>query len=643
MAEQDRQTVQQGETPAEAPPHGAHRKSSLAAMAVAAVGVVYGDIGTSPLYTLKEVFNGPHAVAVTPANVYGILSLVFWALVLVVSAKYVVFITRADNRGEGGIMALTSLALRALPAGRRAWVLSTLGVFGAALFYGDGMITPAISVLSAVEGLGVAAPALHHWVVPISLVVLIGLFLMQRRGTGSVGAIFGPVMLCWFAVLAGLGIKGILLHPEIIGALNPVWAVGFFIDQPVLGWLGLGAVVLAITGGEALYADMGHFGRRPIKYAWFLVVFPALYLNYLGQGALILDHPENVRNPFYMLVPEPLLYPMVAMATMATIIASQAVISGAFSLTRQAIQLGYAPRMQTVHTSEREIGQIYVPGINWMLLGAVIALVVDFHSSSALASAYGIAVTLTMMIDTVLAGVVVLYLWKWGRARTFLFLLVFLTVDIAFFSATTVKILAGGWFPLLVGALIFTLLTTWKRGRELLNDRIRADTIPLDGFIQSLFHSPPPRVEGTAVFMTTWLEGVPRALLHNLIHNKVLHERVVLLTVETADVPYVPESQRISLEELDYGFYRLKVKYGFKDDPDIPAALASCAEQGMRFEMMSTSFFLGRETLVSRIGSGMPSWREKLFILMFRNAGSAADYFRIPPNRVVELGTQVEL
>ncbi|NMG65385.1 potassium transporter Kup [Azoarcus indigens] len=624
-------------------PHGAHRKSSLVATAVAAVGVVYGDIGTSPLYTLKEVFNGPHAVAVTPTNVYGILSLVFWALVLVVSAKYVIFITRADNRGEGGIMALTSLALRVLPAGRRAWVLSTLGVFGAALFYGDGMITPAISVLSAVEGLEVATPALRHWVVPISLVVLIGLFLMQQRGTGSVGAIFGPVMLCWFAVLAGLGVNGILLHPEILGALNPLWAVRFFVEQPLLGWLGLGAVVLAITGGEALYADMGHFGRRPIKYAWFSVVFPALYLNYLGQGALILDHPDNVRNPFYLLVPEPLLYPMVAMATLATIIASQAVISGAFSLTRQAIQLGYAPRMQTVHTSEREIGQIYVPGINWMLLGAVIALVVGFHSSSALASAYGIAVTLTMMIDTVLAGVVVLYLWKWGRARTFLFLLVFLTVDVAFFSATTVKILAGGWFPLLVGAAIFILLTTWKRGRELLNDRIRADTMPLDGFIQSLFHNPPPRVEGTAVFMTTWLEGVPRALLHNLIHNKVLHERVVLLTVETADVPYVPENQRITLDELDYGFYRLKVKYGFKDDPDIPAALASCAEQGMRFEMMATSFFLGRETLVSRIGSGMPSWREKLFILMFRNAGSAADYFRIPPNRVVELGTQVEL
>ena len=643
MAEQDRQTVEQGEAAAEGMPHGAHRKSSLVATAVAAVGVVYGDIGTSPLYTLKEVFNGPHAVAVTPTNVYGILSLVFWALVLVVSAKYVIFITRADNRGEGGIMALTSLALRVLPAGRRAWVLSTLGVFGAALFYGDGMITPAISVLSAVEGLEVATPALRHWVVPISLVVLIGLFLMQQRGTGSVGAIFGPVMLCWFAVLAGLGVNGILLHPEILGALNPLWAVRFFVEQPLLGWLGLGAVVLAITGGEALYADMGHFGRRPIKYAWFSVVFPALYLNYLGQGALILDHPDNVRNPFYLLVPEPLLYPMVAMATLATIIASQAVISGAFSLTRQAIQLGYAPRMQTVHTSEREIGQIYVPGINWMLLGAVIALVVGFHSSSALASAYGIAVTLTMMIDTVLAGVVVLYLWKWGRARTFLFLLVFLTVDVAFFSATTVKILAGGWFPLLVGAAIFILLTTWKRGRELLNDRIRADTMPLDGFIQSLFHNPPPRVEGTAVFMTTWLEGVPRALLHNLIHNKVLHERVVLLTVETADVPYVPENQRITLDELDYGFYRLKVKYGFKDDPDIPAALASCAEQGMRFEMMATSFFLGRETLVSRIGSGMPSWREKLFILMFRNAGSAADYFRIPPNRVVELGTQVEL
>ncbi len=617
--------------------------TGIAGLAVAAIGVVYGDIGTSPLYTLKEVFNGPHAVPVTPENVYGILSLVFWALVFVVSAKYVIFITRADNRGEGGIMALTSLVLRAVPPGRKAWLLSVLGVFGAALFYGDGMITPAISVLSAVEGLEVATPAFRPYVLPIALVVLFALFLIQRRGTGSVGKVFGPVMLCWFVVLAVLGIRGITLHPEIVAALDPRWALRFFADMPLVGWLSLGAVVLAITGGEALYADMGHFGRRPIKFAWFLVVFPALYLNYLGQGALILDHPDNVRNPFYLLVPDALVYPMVAMATLATIIASQAVISGAYSLTRQAIQLGYAPRMRTIFTSEREMGQIYVPSINWMLLGAVVALVVGFRSSSALASAYGIAVTLTMMIDTLLAFVVVRELWGWGKARAALFLAVFLTVDAAFFSATTVKILAGGWFPLLVGALIFTLLTTWKRGRDMLNSRIRSDTMPLDIFIQSMFASPPPRVDGTSVFLTTWLEGVPRALLHNLVHNKVLHRRVVLLTVETADVPHVPDRERVAVEELDYGFFRVRVSYGFMDDPDLPVALERCAEFGLKFQMMETSFFLGRETLVSRVAGGMARWREKLFIVMFRNAGSAADYFRIPPNRVVELGTQVEL
>ncbi|MBN8441806.1 MAG: potassium transporter Kup [Thauera sp.] len=618
-------------------------KGGIVGLTVAAIGVVYGDIGTSPLYTLKEVFNGHHAVPVTPANVYGILSLVFWALVLVVSAKYVLFITRADNRGEGGIMALTSLALRVVEPGRKAWVLSALGVFGAALFYGDGMITPAISVLSAVEGLEVATPALKPFVIPIALVVLIGLFLMQRRGTASVGAIFGPVMLCWFGVLAALGIGGIVLHPEILRALNPAWAIDFLADQPLLGWLALGAVVLAITGGEALYADMGHFGRRPIKLGWFFLVFPALYLNYLGQGALILDHPENVSNPFYMLVPDPLLYPMVGMATLATIIASQAVISGAFSLTRQAMQLGYAPRMRTLHTSEKEIGQIYVPGINWMLLGAVIALVVGFQSSSALASAYGIAVTLTMMIDTLLAFVVVRGLWKWGAAKALLFLCVFLAVDLAFFSANLVKVLAGGWFPLLIGALIFTLLTTWKRGRAILNERIRSDTMPLDIFIQSMFHDPPPRVSGTAVFMTTWIDGVPRALLHNLLHNKVLHDRVLLVKVDTDDVPYVAEAERLQLTELDFGFYQLRIRYGFKDEPDIPAELARCAAFGFRSNLMETSFFLGRETLVSRVGSGMARWREKLFIVLFRNAGSAADYFKIPPNRVVELGTQVEL
>ena len=609
---------------------------------MSAIGIVYGDIGTSPLYTLKEVFNGEHAVPVTPENVYGILSLVFWALMLVVSAKYVLFIMRADNDGEGGIMALTSLALRAVKPGRKAWWLSVLGVFGAALFYGDGMITPAISVLSAVEGLEIATPAFRPFVLPIALVLLIGLFMMQRRGTGSVGAIFGPVMLCWFAVLAVLGINGIRLHPEILGSISPWWAAHFFSTQPLIAWLALGAVVLAITGGEALYADMGHFGRRPIKLSWFFVVFPALYLNYLGQGALILDHPDNVRNPFFLLVPDQLLYPMVALSALATIIASQAVISGAFSLTRQAIQLGYAPRMLMVHTSEREIGQIYVPGINWMLLGAVIALVVGFRSSSALASAYGIAVTLTMLIDTILAFVVVRALWRWNVATSLAFIGVFITVDIAFFSATAVKIVAGGWFPLLIGALIFVVLRTWKRGRAVLEERSRADTMRLEIFIPSLFNEPPPRVPGTAVFLTHWLESVPRTLLHNLYHNKVLHERVVLLKVETADTPWVPDERRVEVEQLDYGFWRVLVRYGFKEDPDIPAALALSGQQGLEFDLMSTSFFLGHEKLVSRASSGMVGWREKLFIVLFRNAGSAADYFGIPPNRVVELGAQVE-
>ncbi len=609
---------------------------------MSAIGIVYGDIGTSPLYTLKEVFNGEHAVPVTPENVYGILSLVFWALMLVVSAKYVLFIMRADNDGEGGIMALTSLALRAVKPGRKAWWLSVLGVFGAALFYGDGMITPAISVLSAVEGLEIATPAFRPFVLPIALVLLIGLFMMQRRGTGSVGAIFGPVMLCWFAVLAVLGVNGIRLHPEILGAISPWWAAHFFATQPLIAWLALGAVVLAITGGEALYADMGHFGRRPIKLSWFFVVFPALYLNYLGQGALILDHPDNVRNPFFLLVPDQLLYPMVALSALATIIASQAVISGAFSRTRQAIQLGYAPRMLMVHTSEREIGQIYVPGINWMLLGAVIALVVGFRSSSALASAYGIAVTLTMLIDTILAFVVVRTLWRWNVATSLAFIGVFITVDIAFFSATAVKIVAGGWFPLLIGALIFVVLRTWKRGRAVLEERSRADTMRLEIFIPSLFNDPPPRVPGTAVFLTHWLESVPRTLLHNLYHNKVLHERVVLLKVETADTPWVSDERRLEVEQLDYGFWRVLVRYGFKEEPDIPAALALSAQQGLEFDLMSTSFFLGHEKLVSRASSGMAGWRKKLFIVLFRNAGSAADYFGIPPNRVVELGAQVE-
>jgi len=623
-----------------------HDKSSRAQVlpvALAAMGVVFGDIGTSPLYTMKEVFNAHHGLAVTPDNVLGVLSLVFWALTVVVSLKYVVFIMRADNRGEGGIMALTSLALRTTRSPRLASAMAAVGLFGAALFYGDGVITPAISVLSAVEGLEVATPAFKPYVLPISLIVLTGLFLIQSKGTARVGAVFGPVMLFWFATLGVLGAINVVRHPDVLRAINPAYALAFFEANRGLGFLALGAVVLAITGGEALYADMGHFGRRPIKMAWFGFVFPALYLNYLGQGALILDDPEAVKNPFYLLVPEPLLYPMVALSTLATIIASQAVISGAFSLTKQAVQLGYSPRIHVVHTSEKEVGQIYVPNVNWMLLGAVVALVLGFHSSSALASAYGIAVTLTMMIDTVLAFFVVRTLWNWGLGTSIAFLLVFFAVDFAFFSANTVKIFDGGWFPLALGLAIHTLLMTWKRGRAALTERMRVDTMPLNLFIQSMFHDPPIRVPGTGVFMTTAPDGVPRALLHNLLHNKVLHARVVLVNVITDDVPYVPVSERVRVEELDFGFFRVFVRYGFKDDPDIPAALALCESQGLPFELMESSFFLGRETLIPKAGSPLGLWRERLFILMFRNAHSAADFFCIPANRVVEFGTQIEL
>ncbi len=612
-------------------------------VALAAMGVVFGDIGTSPLYTMKEVFNGPHAVPVTPDNVLGILSLVFWALTIVVSLKYVVYIMRADNRGEGGIMALTSLALRTNKSPRLGTVMAALGLFGAALFYGDGVITPAISVLSAVEGLEVATPAFRPYVAPISLVVLTGLFVIQRSGTARVGAIFGPVMLFWFTTLGVLGAMNVVRHPDVLQAFNPAYAVSFFADNHWHGFLALGAVVLAITGGEALYADMGHFGRRPIKVAWFGYVFPALYLNYLGQGALILADPSTVKNPFYLLVPDPLVLPMVGLSTLATIIASQAVISGAFSLTKQAIQLGYSPRMHVVHTSDKEVGQIYVPNVNWMLLGAVVALVLGFHSSSALASAYGIAVTLTMMIDTILAFVVVRALWQWGWAAAVTFLTLFFVVDFAFFSANSVKIIDGGWFPLAMGLGVHTLLMTWKKGREALNERMRQDTMPLNLFIQSMFHDPPLRVPGTGVFMTTAPDGVPRALLHNMLHNKVLHARVVLVNVITEDIPFVTDAERVRVEELDFGFYRVFVRYGFKDDPDIPKALAMCEDQGLPFELMEASFFLGRETLIPRTGSSMALWREKLFIVMFRNAHSAADFFCIPPNRVVEFGTQIEL
>jgi KUP system potassium uptake protein len=617
----------------------------LMATSVAAMGVVFGDIGTSPLYTMKEVFNGPHGVVPTPENVLGILSLVFWALTITVSLKYVLFIMRADNRGEGGIMALTSLAQRTTQFS--PWImnlLTALGIFGAALFYGDAVITPAMSVLSAVEGLEVATPAFKPYIVPIAIGILVGLFVFQRSGTERVAALFGPVMLFWFGTLGALGIYNIIEHPVVLQSFNPMYAIDFFIENRLHGFLALGAVVLAITGGEALYADMGHFGRRPIAYAWICYVFPLLYLCYLGQGALIIEDPYAIKNPFFHMAPDELLYPLVALATAATVIASQAVISGAFSLTAQAMQLGFCPRITVRFTSAKEKGQIYVPNINWLLLAAVLFLVVEFRSSSGLASAYGIAVTLTMMIDTILAFVVVRALWNWRLAHALIFLIGFIVVDLAFFSANIVKVLDGGWFPLALGLAIFVMLATWKRGRELLYERLKQDSMPLDAFISSLSHGGPLRVEGTGVFMTPNCEGVPRALLHNLYHNKVLHERVVLMVVHFADIPHVNVAEQIVVEQLAAGFWRVTAEYGFKDDPDIPDVLLRCAERGLTFEMMQTSFFLGRETIVpSRRVAGMALWREVLFMWMFRNADSATAFFKIPTNRVVELGTQIEM
>lgn len=623
--------------------HDAQKQRALP-LALAAMGVVYGDIGTSPLYTLKEAFTGHHSVPVTSQNVLGILSLVFWSLMVIVTLKYVTIIMRADNRGEGGIMALTALVLRATgPHRRRRWIFMTLGLFGAALFYGDSMITPAISVLSAVEGLEVATPAFKPYVVPVAIAVLILLFVVQRHGTARVGAFFGPIMLLWFSTLAGLGIMNTLRYPDVLEALNPYYALHFFAVNGWYGYLALGSVVLAVTGAEALYADMGHFGKKPIRIAWLSFVLPALVLNYFGQGALILHEPEAVRNPFYLQVPSWGLYPLLVLATAATVIASQAVISGAYSLTRQAIQLGYCPRMDVMHTSEHEIGQIYLPWVNWTLLIAIMLLVVGFGSSSNLAAAYGIAVTATMAIDSLLAFVVMRYLWHWPLPIALPLASFFLFVDLAYLTSNAIKLLEGGWFPVLIGIAVFMLLSTWRRGREILFARLRPSAIPLEPFIAGVAEQPPIRVPGTAVFLTTRQEGVPHALLHNLYHNKVLHERIVLLTVVTEEVPRVPDEERLDIEPLQAGFYRIKAHYGFKDDPDIPRALELAKVLGLEFQPMETSYFLSRETLIPSIAPGMAIWREKLFVAMARNSGSATAYFKLPTNRVVELGTQIEL
>ncbi len=620
-------------------------RKRLATLTLAALGIVYGDIGTSPLYSIKEVFGGAHhPVPITPDNVLGILSLFFWSLLIVVTLKYVAFIMRANNKGEGGIIALMTLALhKGTPGTWQQKLLVTLGLFGAALFYGDGVITPAISVLSAVEGLEIITPAFKPYILPITLVILVGLFIFQRRGTASVGALFGPVMVIWFAVLAAFGLLAIVEHPGVLAALNPLWGFNFLSANPALGFFSLGAVVLCITGAEALYADMGHFGAKPIQYAWLGYVMPALVINYFGQGALLLADPAAIENPFYLLAPEWARYPLVILATVATIIASQAVISGAFSITQQAIQLGFTPRLEIQHTSEKEIGQIYLPAINWLLLISIIALVVEFGSSSNLAAAYGIAVTGTMLITNILAIAVAVRLWNWHPLRAILGALPFICVDWGFFFANSIKIPDGGWFPLAFGLAIFILLTTWKRGRELLKQRLAEDAMDLKGFIASIGDHGIERVSGNAVFLTQNPGVVPHALLHSLKHYKALHEQVVILSVQVFDVPYVPEVDRVEIHRLGGNFSQVVVQYGFKDEPDIPAALALCSEAGLALDMMDTSFFLGRETLIPRLGSDMAYWRELLFIAMFRNAGSATAFFKIPSNRVVELGSQVVL
>jgi len=619
-------------------------RQGLAALTLGAIGVVYGDIGTSPLYTVKEIFLPATGVALNPANITGAVSVIIWALMLVVTLKYVILILRADNRGEGGGLALTALAAQAVqgrPALRSALLL--LGVFGATLFYGDSVITPAISVMGAIEGLEVLTPALKPYVLPISLAILVGLFMIQRFGTHAVGKIFGPVIVLWFGVLGVIGLMHIQQQPAILAALNPLHAWAFLSER---GWhlfAAVGAIVLALTGAEALYADMGHFGARPIRLAWTGLVFPALALNYMGQGALLIGDPGAIENPFYRLFPDNLVLPAVVLAALAAVIASQAVISGAYSMTKQAILLGFLPRMELRNTSAREAGQIYVPGVNWALLAGVVAAVLLFGSSSALAGAYGIAVTLTMMITTVLTFFVVRDGWKLPAPLAIVATLFFLAIDALLVAGCAIKFLDGGWFPLLLGLLLFVLMSTWQRGRQLLLQGIRSEGLELEPFIETLSDASIHRAQRTAVYAVANPETVPQALLHNLKHNQVLHETNVILTVKFAERPWVPEAERVALQALAPGFWRVALCYGFMDQPHVPQALALCAAKGLVIEPFETSYFLSRETVVPTPGAGMANWRERLFAALSRNAGSAAEFFHLPDNAVVELGTRVQI
>ncbi|MDR2871889.1 MAG: potassium transporter Kup [Xanthomonadaceae bacterium] len=617
------------------------------ALVLGAIGVVFGDIGTSPLYTLKELFSPHYGLLNDHDTVLGVLSLIFWVLILVVTVKYVTIIMRADNNGEGGVMALTALAQRTLKKNRKgAYIVGILGIFGAALFFGDGVITPAITVLGAVEGLEIAAPGLHHFIVPISLTVLIAMFLAQRFGTEKVGRVFGPIMSLWFISLALVGLFNIINAPEVLKAFNPLWAVRFFFEHSWHGIFIFGAVVLAITGGEALYADMGHFGAQPIRRAWYFFVLPCLVTNYLGQGALILEHPEAVVNPFYEAVPRWALYPMIVLATLAAIIASQAVITGAFSVSRQAMQLGYIPRMTIKHTSRDTIGQIYIPGVNWMLMSLVIMLVLVFRSSSGLAVAYGLSVSATMFIDTLLLALVATALWPRWRTWVLPLCVVFLVIDVVFIIANSSKLTQGGgaWFPVMLGITLFVLMRTWRRGRKLLRETIREDGIQLNNFLPGLMLAPPVRVPGTAVFLTADPTLTPNAFMHNLKHNKVLHDRNVFLTVETLEIPYVALDERLKIDEIGDEFYRVQVRFGFMETPDLPLALMRASDQSdLDFDPMDTTFFTSRENVIPGAKRGMPIWRDKLFAVMHRNAVPANQFFRIPGNRLVELGSQVEI
>lgn len=617
-------------------------RSSMSALTVGAIGVVFGDIGTSPLYALQTTFTGSHSLPVVEANILGVLSVMFWTIMLLVSLKYVVIIMRADNHGEGGSLALLALVSElTAPYPKTRWLLTALGVFAAALFYGDGMITPAISVLSAVEGLDLVSHEFKNYILPITLIVLTGLFLIQKRGTGVVGMAFGPIMVFWFMCLAAFGIISITDNPQVLWALNPAYAVRFLSADPWVAFLALGGIVLAITGGEALYADMGHFGKHPIRLAWFYFVLPALVLNYFGQGALLLHNPQAIESPFYLLAPAWALMPMVLFATAATVIASQAVISGAFSIASQSVQMGFLPRMEIRQTSDKAQGQIYVPFTNWSLYLAVVFLVFTFQSSGNLAAAYGIAVTGTMTITTILIAFVMVLYWRWSLIITVPLIAILFVVDLTYFAANAMKMAQGGWFPIGIAVISFTVLTTWKRGRTLLFEKIASLEVPLQAVIEGM--DDVPRVVGTAVFLTPMSAGAPSAMLHNVKHNHVLHERNILLTVIVEDKPYVTSGNRLLIDELGKNYFRMRVFYGYMETPDLPAALALCAPLGLSFDMMDTSFFISRAMIVASPTPGMTKWRERLFVSLSRNAMNAADFFKIPTNRVIEMGTRIEI